>query len=168
MCLVNPDLDPEYVKAAVAAALKASTPQDVDAVADYMRQAIKSEFVKAVVEHVKKVDAAKSASLYSMAKGYLYLAYLSSVIERAVEGITSSRYAAGWYYPRVECCQGLNAIKSMWLHFIATTNIPLKDAAKAWLSAITYEPPCRVHYSVVAALRNMASYITALALDASL
>jgi hypothetical protein len=168
MCLVNPDVDPEHVKNVVAVALKASTPQDVDAVIDYMRQGIRSEFVKAVVEHVKKVDAEKSAALYSIAKGYLYLAYLSAAIERAVEGITSAPYAAGYYYPKAECCQALNAIKSMWLHFLATTNIPLRDAARSWLSAITYEAPCRVPASTVAALRSMKSYITALALDASL
>jgi hypothetical protein len=168
MCLVNPDLDPEHVRTAVAAALKASSRQDIDAVVDYMRHAVRSEFVKAVVEHVKKVDAEKAASLYSIAKGYLYLAYLATAIERAVEGITSSRYAAGWYYPPVECCTAINFVKSMWLHFLATTNIPLRDAARAWLSAITYEAPCRVPAATVAALRNMLSYITALALDASL
>lgn len=168
MCLANPDIDPEHIKNVVAAALKASTPQDVDAVIDYMRQGIKSEFVKAVIEHVKKVDAEKSAALYSVAKGYLYLAYLSAAIERAVEGITSAPYRAGWYYPSVECCAAINMIKSMWLHFLATTNIPLRDAARAWLSAVTYEAPCRVPATAVAALRNMKSYITALALDASL
>jgi hypothetical protein len=168
MCLVNPDLDPEHVKNVAAAALKASTPQDVDAVIDYMRQGVRSEFVKAVVEHVKRVDAERSAALYSITKGYLYLAYLSTVIEKAVEGITSAPYAAGWYYPSVECCAAINMIKSMWLHFLSTTNIPLRDAARSWLSAVTYEAPCRVPAATVAALRNMQSYLTALALDASL
>jgi hypothetical protein len=168
MCLINPDIDAERLMSAVAATLKASTPQDLDVVIDYMRQGVRSEFVKAVMEHVKNVDAEKSAALYSITKGYLYLAYLSSVIEKAVDGITSAPYAAGYYYPGAECCTAINMIKSMWLHFLATTNIPLRDAAKAWLSAVTYEAPCRVPAAAVAALRNMKSYITALALDASL
>jgi hypothetical protein len=168
MCLTNPDLDPEHIKNVVAATLKASTPQDIDAVVEYMRQGIKSEFVKVVVEHVKNVDNDKSVALYSVAKGYLYLAYLSAVIERAVESITSAPYASGYYYPSAECCAAINMIKSMWLHFLATTNIPLRDAARSWLSAITYDAPCRVSVAAVATLKNMKSYIMALALDASL
>ena len=169
MCLVNPELDPERIKLIISAALKASTQQDVDAVINELRQSVKSEFVKGVVEHIKKnIDDEKSAALYAAAKGYLYMAYLSTVIERAVEEITSSRYSAGWYYPRVECCVAINLIKSMWMNFIATTDIPLKDAAKAWIAAVTYEPPCRVPYTAIMALRNMHSYIMALALDASL
>ncbi|MFZ8808753.1 MAG: hypothetical protein ACO2PN_11705 [Pyrobaculum sp.] len=168
MCLVNPDLDPEQVKSVAAAALKASTAGDIDSVIEYMRMGIKSEFLKLIIEHAKKIDEGKAAVLYSLAKGYVYTAYLQAMIKAAVEGITASPYRAGWYYPSAECCQALNAIKSAWLHFLATTNVPLRDAARAWLSAVTYEAPCRVSAATVAALRNMQSYITALALDASL
>jgi hypothetical protein len=168
MCLVNPDIDPEHVKNVVAAALKASAAGDIDSIIEYMRTGIKSEFLKLIIEHAKSVDKDKAASLYALAKGYIYTAYLQAMIEAAVEGITASPYLAGWYYPPTECCQALNAIKSAWLHYLATTNIPLRDAARAWLSAITYEPPCRVSMSTVIALRNMQNYLTALALDASL
>ena len=168
MCRINPDLDVEYIKHVSAAVFKASSAEDVDSIIEYMKAGIKSEFLRRVVEHARSIDETKAASLYALARGYVYVAYLSKMIEAAVEGITSSPYASGWYYPRVECCQALNAIKSAWLHFIATTNIALRDAARAWLSAVTYEPPCRVPYGTVAALRSMQDYLMTLALDASL
>jgi hypothetical protein len=168
MCRINPDIDVEYIKQVMAATFKTSSAEDVDSIIEYMKAGIKSEFLRRVVEHARNVDETKAASLYALARGYVYVAYLSKMIEAAVEGITSSPYAYGWYYPPAECCQALNAIKSAWLHFIATTNMPLRDAARAWLSAVTYEPPCKVHYGTVAALRSMQDYLITLALDASL
>ena len=168
MCRINPDLDAEYIKQVMSAVFKASSAGDIDAIIEYMKAGVRSEFLRRVVEHARSIDADKATSLYALARGYIYVAYLSKMIEAAVEGITSSPYVFGWYYPPVECCQALNAIKSAWLHFIATTNIALRDVARAWLSAVTYESPCRVPYGTVAALRNMQSYLMTLALDASL
>jgi hypothetical protein len=168
MCRINPDLDPERVMNVAAAVFKASTTEDVDSIIEYMKAGVKSEFLRRIVEHARSIDQDKAATLYIMARGYIYTAYLSAMIEAAVEGITSAPYASGWYYPPVECCQALNSIKSAWLHFVATTNIALRDAARAWLSAVTYEHPCRVSAATVMALRNMHDYLTTLALDASL
>jgi len=168
MCLINPELDPDVVKSVTSAVVKAKNADDLSAIIEYVKHSTRSEYLRRVAAMAAEVDKDGAVALYMLSKNYIYLAYISAMITAAVEGITSSRYAAGWYYPRAECCAALNAIKSAWLHFIATTNIPLRDAAKAWVSAITYEPPCRVHQGVVMALRNMQSYITALALDASL
>jgi alpha-galactosidase len=166
--MINVDVDPDAVKSALSAVVKAQSARDLSAVIEYIKYSTKSEYIREIASLAAKVDKDGAAALYMLSKNYVYLAYISAMITAAVEGITSSRYAAGYYYPRVECCTALNAIKSAWMHFIATTNIPLRDVAKAWLSAVVYEPPCKVTYGTVAALRNMLSYITALALDASL
>lgn len=168
MCMINVDLDPDAVKSAVSAVVKAQSARDISAVIDYIKYSTRSEYIREIAMLAAKMDKEGAAALYMLSKNYVYLAYISAMITAAVEGITSSRYAAGYYYPRAECCVALNAIKSAWMHFIATTNIPLRDAAKAWLSAVVYEPPCKVPYGTVAALRSMQSYLTALALDASL
>ena len=168
MCRINPDLDVEYVRHAASAVFKASAAGDVDSIIEYMKAGVKTEFLKRVVEHVRSIDEDKARTLYVLAKGYVYTAYISAMIEAAVAGITSAPYRAGWYYPPTECCQALNAIKSAWLHFLATTNIPLRDAARAWISAVTYEYPCRVSAAAVMALRNMQDYLAALAFDASI
>ena len=168
MCLINPELDPDMVSSIASAAVKAKNADDLSAIIEYIKHSTRSEHLRRVAAVAVEVDKDRAATLYMLSKNYIYLAYISAMITATVEGITSSRYAAGWYYPRAECCVALNAIKSAWLHFIATTNIPLKDVSKAWVSAITYEPPCRVYQGVVMALRNMQSYIMALALDASL
>jgi hypothetical protein len=168
MCLVNVELDPDLVKTAMSAIVKAKSVDDLVAVAEYIRNSTKSEYIREIAKLAADVDKDAAVALYALSKNYVYLAYIAAMISAAIEGITSARYAAGYYYPRTECCAALNAVKSAWLHFIATTNLQLRDAAKAWLSAITYEPPCRVPYNTVMALRNMKSYIMALALDASL
>jgi len=168
MCRINPDLDDEYVRHAASAVFKASAAGDIDSIIEYMKAGVKTEFLRRVVEHARSIDENKAGALYILAKGYVYVAYISAMIEAAAAGITASHYRAGWYYPPTECCQALNAIKSAWLHFLATTNIPLRDAARAWLSAVTYEHPCRVPASVVAALRNMQDYLATLAFDASI
>ncbi len=165
MCRINPDVDSERIMSVAAAAFKTG---DIDAVIESMKAGVKSEFLRRIVEHVKHIDQNKAGALYALARGYIYTAYLQAMINAAVEGITASPYRAGWYYPPTECCQALNAIKSAWLHYLATTNIPLRDAARAWLSAVTYEHPCRVSAAAVMALRNMQDYLTTLALDASL
>jgi alpha-galactosidase len=166
--MVNVELDPDAVKSAVSAIVKAQSARDLSAVIDYIKYSTRSEYLREIAALAAKVDKDNATTLYILSKNYVYLAYISAMITAAVEGITSSRYAAGYYYPRVECCAALNAVKSAWMHFIATTNIPLRDAAKAWLSAVVYEPPCKVPYGTVAALRSMQSYLMALALDASL
>ena len=168
MCRINPDVDVEFVRQATAAMFKASTAGDIDSIIEYMRVGIKSEFLRRVVAHARSVDENKANVLYALAKGYVYVSYISAMIEAAIDGITASPYRAGWYYPPVECCQALNAIKSAWLHFLATTNVPIRDAARAWLSAVTYEHPCRVSAAVVTALRNMQDYLATLAFDASI
>jgi len=168
MCRINPDLDAERVMSVAAAVFKASTAGDVDSIIEYMKSGVKSEFLRRIVEHARSIDQDRAGALYALARGYIYVAYLSKMIEAAVDGITSAPYASGWYYPSSECCQALNAIKSAWLHFIATTNIALRDAARAWLTAVTYEHPCRVSAATVMALRNMHDYLMTLALDASL
>jgi hypothetical protein len=168
MCRINPDLDAEYVRQVSAAVFKASSAEDVDAIIEYIKAGVRSEFLRRIVEHARGIDENKAASLYALARGYIYVAYLSKMIDAAVEGITASPYASGWYYAPAVCCQALNAIKSAWLHFTATTNIALRDAARAWLSAVVYEYPCRVPAATVMALRNMQDYLMALALDASL
>jgi len=168
MCLINPELDPDMLKSVASAAVKAKNAGDLSAVIDYIKYLTRSEYLREIVNIATDVDKDMATTLYMLGRNYIYLSYISSMITAAIEGITSSRYSAGWYYPRVECCVALNAIKSAWMHFLATTSIPLRDVARAWLAAVAYEPPCRVHYSTVTALRNLRSYIMALALDASL
>jgi len=168
MCRINPDVDVEFVRQATAAMFKASTAGDIDSIIEYMRVGIKSEFLRRVVAHARSIDENKANVLYALAKGYVYVSYISAMIEAAIDGVTSAPYLAGYYYPKVECCQALNAIKSAWLHFLATTNIPNRDAARAWISSILYEYPCRVHASVVTALRSMQDYLATLAFDASI
>jgi hypothetical protein len=168
MCRINPDVDVEFVRQATAAMFKASTAGDIDSIIEYMRVGIKSEFLRRVVAHAKSISEDRANTLYALAKGYVYVSYISAMIDAAINGITTSPYHAGWYYPPTECCQALNAIKSAWLHFLATTNIPLRDVARAWISAILYEYPCRVSAAVVTTLRSMQDYLATLAFDASI
>jgi len=168
MCRINPDLDVGRVEQVASMIIKATAAGDIDSLIEYLRHGVRTEFLKRIVAHAKSIDENKMGALYVLAKGYVYTAYISAIVEAAVEGITSAPYLTGYYYPKVECCQALNAIKSAWLHFLATTNIPNRDAARAWLSAITYEYPCRVPAAVVSALRNMQDYLATLAFDASL
>jgi len=168
MCLINPDLDLDIVNYAAASIMSARSADDLVKIINNIKNMTKSQYLFLIARVAAEIDKDAAAALYALGKNYIYLSYISAMIKAAVEGITSSRYAAGWYYPSAECCQALNAIKSAWLHFLATTNIPVRDAARAWLSAVTYEHPCRINAATVAALKNMQSYIMALALDASL
>jgi len=168
MCRINPDLDMNRVEQVASTIIKATAVGDIDSLIEYLRHGVRTEFLKRVVAHAKSIDENKTGALYVLAKGYVYTAYISAMIEAAVDGITSAPYLAGYYYPKTECCQALNAIKSAWLHFLAATNIPLRDVARAWISAVTYEYPCRVSAAVVTALRNMQDYLAALAFDASI
>jgi hypothetical protein len=168
MCRINPDLDVDRVEQVASMIIKAATAGDIDSLIEYLRHGVRTEFMKRIVAHAKSISEDRANTLYALAKGYVYVSYISAMIDAAVDGVTSAPYLAGYYYPKVECCQALNAIKSAWLHFLATTNIPNRDAARAWISAILYEYPCRVPASVVTALRNMQDYLATLAFDASI
>jgi len=168
MCRINPDLDAGRVEQVASMIIKASAAGDIDSLIEYLRHGVRTEFLKRIVARAKSIDEDKAGALYALAKGYVYVSYISAMIEAAIEGITSAQYLAGYYYPKVECCQALNAIKSAWLHFLASTNIPLRDAARAWTSAILYEYPCRVPAAVIMALRNIHDYLATLAFDASI
>jgi hypothetical protein len=168
MCRINPDLDVAAIEQVAPMIIKASAAGDIDSLIEYLRHGVRAEFLKRIVARAKSIDEDKAGALYALAKGYVYVSYISAMIEAVIEGISSSRYLSGYYYPKVECCQALNAIKSAWLHFLASTNIPIRDAARAWASAVLYEYPCRVPAAVIMALRNMHDYLATLAFDASI
>jgi len=124
MCLVNPELDPDVVVSVMSAVAKAKNVGDLAAVAEYIKHTTRSEYLRKIATQAMLVNKDAAATLYMLGKNYIYLSYISAMITAAVEGITSSRYSAGWYYPRVECCAALNAIKSAWLHFLAPQTSP--------------------------------------------
>jgi hypothetical protein len=160
MCVINPDIDPGKVEMLTNMLLKAKSDADIDTALEYFRSTLRSEYLselKTLLKGGQRLDV-----IYPAAKGFLYLAYVASLIEGAVAGITASTYMAGHYYPSVSCCAALDAIKTAWLHFTASFPIPMGDLARSWAAAIKYEYPCRVPSATVHVLIALKRYINTL------
>jgi len=157
MCVTNPDVDPGKVEMLTNMLLKAKSDADIDTALEYFRSALRSEYLtelKTLLKGDQRLDV-----VYPAAKGYLYLAYVASLVESAVAGITASTYAGGHYYPPVSCCVALDAVKMAWLHFTASFPLPMAELARSWAAAIKYEHPCRVPGATIHVLRMLKQYI---------
>jgi hypothetical protein len=157
MCTTNPDIDPGKVEMLTATLLRAKSDADIDTALEYFKSALRSEYLselRTLLKGDQRLDV-----IYPAAKGFLYLAYVASLIENAVAGITTSTYVAGHYYPSVACCAALDAVKTAWLHFTASFPIPMGDLARSWAAAIKYEHPCRVPATTIHVLNTLRQYI---------
>lgn len=160
MCVTNPDVDPGKVELLVNMLLKAKTDADIDTAFEYFKSTLRSEYLIALKRLLK--DDKRLDVIYPAAKGFTYLAYVSSLIEDAVTNITSSTYMAGYYYPPESCCTALDAIKTAWLHFTASFPLPMTELARSWAAAIRYEYPCRVPGATIHVLKSLRRYIDTL------
>jgi hypothetical protein len=140
--------------------VRARTESDLQAALEYFRASLRSEAVREIRRLAEGTDIMPA---YHAALGYMYLAYIDTLIARALGGITRAPYRAGYYYPAAECCAALEGIRSAWLHFVHSVPVPIEPYAKAWAGSIRYEWPCRVPDSTVHLLQSMRQYLMTLA-----
>ena len=160
MCIANPDIDPGKVEMLANMLLRAKSDADIDTALEYFKSALRSEYLSELRELLKgdkRLDV-----IYPATKGFLYLAYVASLIENAVANITASTYMAGHYYPDTSCCVALDAVKTAWLHFTASFPLPMAEMARSWAAAVKYEYPCRVPATTIHILNALKRYINTL------
>jgi hypothetical protein len=165
VCLVNPDLDFARLEQLLASLARARTEADWDAALEYFKASLRSEIV---AEIRRLAMAGRVESAYHLARGYAYLAYVDALIAAALEGIVRSPHRSGYYYPPAGCCAALEGIRSAWLHFINSVQLPLGALARAWAAGIRYELPCRVPDATVHLLASMRQYLVTLSYTLSL
>jgi hypothetical protein len=167
-CLINPDtdgIDPDRLRVLMVSIIRARTERDLQAELDRFREELRSHVTR---EIRRLLEGTEFAPAYPLALGYTYVAYLDVMIARAIEGITRAPYRAGYYYPLSDCCVALEAIRSAWLHFLNSMEVPLEAHARQWAAGITYEWPCRVPDTTVFLLRAMRQYLMTLSFSLSL
>jgi len=164
-CAVNPDIDPERIELLQKILIRARTERDLRAELEHFKETLRS----GIVDWIRRLaEGGDLQPAYLLARGYMYLAYIDTLIARALEGITRAPYRSGYYYPPSDCCAALEGIRNAWLHFVNSVPLPLGRAARAWASGIRYELPCRVPGATVHLLRSMRQYLMTLAFSLSL